>query len=174
MGGQDPRHVLILPFLDELFPACLVVHVLRDGRDVVASNRRRNGYLAAVAATDRWRRQVQTARAFGGTVGHTRYCEVRYEDLVNAPWQTLRDLLTFLGEEWDDALPGFLDSPHDISPSYWRQHAARCAELRESGAVYRGRVGAHRSELDPVLKMLVGFRSGALLRELGYLEGKAV
>src|SRR6266542_1835989 len=61
-ADKTPRYALTLPFIDRLFPTCQVVHVIRDGRDVVASHRVRWGYLAALKAVRKWPHYVHSAR----------------------------------------------------------------------------------------------------------------
>ena len=40
-GAKNPRNILILPFLFSLFPEMKFIHVLRDGRDLAASHKKR-------------------------------------------------------------------------------------------------------------------------------------
>ena len=44
----------------------------------------------------------------------------------------------------------------------------RRADASDTSAIYRTRVGAHRREIDPLLKTLVAVRAGSTLRALGY------
>jgi hypothetical protein len=103
-ADKTPRYALCVDYLNELFPTCQVVHVVRDGRDVVASHRDRWGYGSALKAVKKWPWYVATARAAGARLPADRYHEVRYEDLVTDPEGTLRQLLDFLGEPWDPIL----------------------------------------------------------------------
>src|SRR6266540_3137780 len=111
-ADKTPRYALTLPFIDRLFPTCQVVHVIRDGRDVVASHRVRWGYLAALKAVRKWPHYVHSARAAGAAMTPDRYHELRYEDLVSEPEKTLRELLDFLDEPWDSAVLA-----HDRAPA---------------------------------------------------------
>lgn len=169
---KDPTYTLLLPFIGELFPDALYLHLVRDGHDVVASYRDRWGYRSAarVARTE-WRRHVTAARAL--RVGPTaeRYHELRYEDLVTDPEPALRRALAFLGEDWDPAVLRFDEAPHDSATDrYERFTAARRAAGGETSAIYRSRVGTGGARLDPVLRRLLRTTSGPLLRELGYLD----
>ena len=171
-ADKTPRYALSLDFIDQLFPRCQVVHVVRDGRDVVASHRHRFGYKAAAKAAEKWPRYMRAGRAAGEKLGPDRYREVRYEDLVADPEGTMRALLDFLGEEWDDAVLHHEDHPHDIADKYAGFAGSRRKEGGDQTNVYRSRVGAHRKELGPVLQILVRWRAGAMLRELGYAGRK--
>jgi hypothetical protein len=166
---KDPTYTLVLPFIDELFPDAQYVHLIRDGYDVVASFRDRWGYSSALrAARTEWARYVRAARALGERLSAERYHELRYEDLVSEPERAMRRLLDFLGEPWDDAVLRFTEQEHDATERYERFTAQRRREGGESDAIYRSRVGAGRSALDPVLRTVLARRAGPLLRELGY------
>jgi len=167
-ADKTPRYALSLDFIDELFPSCQVVHVVRDGRDVVASHRHRFGYAAAVKAAEKWPRYIRAAREAGARLGPGRYHELRYEELVADPKSAMRELLEFLTEPWDDAVLHHEDFTHDVADKYAAFAGGRRQEGRDSGAVYRSRVGAGRKELGLPLRMLVRVRAGRELRELGY------
>jgi protein-tyrosine sulfotransferase len=101
-GDKTPPHTPELPALHAVFPDLQVVHLLRDGRDVVQSFLRVSQaglpYFAGA-----WLRAVRVAQAFGAR--HPRqYLEVRYEDLVREPQAILQRLTTFLDLEFDERM----------------------------------------------------------------------
>jgi hypothetical protein len=168
-ADKTPRYAVHLDQIDALFPTCQVVHVIRDGRDVVASHRDRWGYLSALKAIRKWPWYVRAARAAGARLAaQDRYYEVRYEELVADPEATLRKLLGFLGEPWDDAVLKHDRRPHDVQGRYAAFSTSRRAAAGEQAAIYRSRVGAGRRELDPLLRLLVRLVDGPTLRKLGY------
>lgn len=168
---KDPTYTLLLPFIGELFPDALYVHLVRDGHDVVASYRDRWGYAAAArVARSEWRRHVTAARELRSGATADRYHELRYEDLVADPEGILQPLFAFLGEAWDPVVLRFDEQQHDsASDRYQRFTASRRAEGGETRAIYRSRVGSGGGRLDPVLRGLLRRSSGGLLRDLGYL-----
>ena len=161
-GDKSPRYTLQLPYLSELFPNSQVIHVIRDGRDVVSSHRQRWGYASAYKATAKWQRYIEAARAAGADLGPERFVEVRYENLVSQPETELRALLAFLGEPWDDAVLHHHDAPHDVTTGYQQRQAPA------TGPIERGRVGSHRTRLDPLLRLLLRVRSRRAWRALDY------
>jgi hypothetical protein len=167
-ADKTPRYALSLDYIVELFPSCQIVHVIRDGRDVVVSHRHRWGYLSALKAIEKWSRYIRTARAVGHRLPAGRYYEVGYERMVTDTEATMRELLDFLGEEWDPAVLEHDKQRHDISTHYGAFSSARQQTSQEQAAVYRSRVGAHRREMDPLLRILFHLRSGTTLRQLGY------
>ena len=169
---KDPTYTLHLAYIGELFPDALYVHLVRDGHDVVASYRDRWGYRSAVrVARGEWQRYVTAARALRDGPAADRYHELRYEDLVADPEAILRPLFGFLGEAWDPAVLRFDEAQHDATDRYRRFTAERRAAGGETAAIYRSRVGAGAAKLDPVLRRVLRTTSGALLRDLGYLDG---
>lgn len=171
-ADKTPRYALSLDYINVLFPTSQIVHVIRDGRDVVASHRDRWGYVSAIKAVEKWPRYIDAACTAGVGLGCDRYCEVRYESLVTDPEGTLRSLLDFLGEPWDEAVLAHDKADHDVSAKYQefasRRRADAGATEAEDGPVYLSRVGSHRWEMDPLLRLLVRIRCGSTLRTLGY------
>ena len=167
-ADKTPRYALSLGYINELFPTCQIVHVIRDGRDVVASHRDRWGYWSAVKAAEKWPRYIKAARRVGDRLPDDRYFEVHYEDVVLDTEKTLRQLLGFLGEQWDEAVLHHDEAEHDVAGRYEQFSGERRANASDRSAVYRTRVGAHRREIDPLLKTLVAVRAGSTLRALGY------
>lgn len=107
-GEKTPHYVRFLPLLDALFPWAKFLHLIRDGRDVALSTLewaradRGPGRFevwqerpVAVCALS-WRWHVTTGRRDGVDLGGERYHEVRYEDLLAGPEETLSDVSAFL------------------------------------------------------------------------------
>jgi len=168
---KDPTYTLHLGFIEELFPNALFVHLLRDGHDVVASFRDRWGYVSAArAARGEWARYVRAARALGERLPAQRFLELRYEELVSQPVAQGRRLFDFLGEPWDPSVLEFDPADHRATGRYQWFTAQRRAAGGDDATIYRSRVGAGGDSLDPLLRALLRWRNGELLRELGYLE----
>jgi hypothetical protein len=167
-ADKTPKYALSLDYILRLFPACQIVHMVRDGRDVVASHRDRWGYWSAIKATVKWPRYINAARAAGAEVGAQRYIEIKYEDLVGEPESTVRSLLEFLREPWDAGVLEHDKKPHDIADHHAGFVAGRRASAQEPSAIYKHRVGAHKHELDPLLRLLFRLFSNRTLSELGY------
>jgi hypothetical protein len=167
-ADKTPSYVFLLPFIDRLFPRCQVVHVIRDGLDVVASHRDRWGWRSALASCDTWRKSIEAARTFGAKAETGRYLEVRYENLVRESEKTLRDLLDALGEPWDEAVLEYDRVDHDQGERHANLTESRRQEGGETALVYESRVGVGRRKLGPLLKLMFRRRAGALQRELGY------
>lgn len=167
---KDPTYTLHLPFIEELFPTAVYVHLLRDGHDVVASFRDRWGYKSAArAARTEWARHVTAARELGRRLPDDRFLQLRYEELVADPETQGRRLFAFLGEAWDPTVLDFDPRDHSATDRYQWFSAQQRAAGGEEATIYTSRVGAGGASLDPVLRTILRRRHGDLLHELGYL-----
>jgi Sulfotransferase family len=182
---KNPKHTLRIPLLDAAFPACQIVHLIRDGRDTVASLMFRNrgpqwGHLRIPGWADllarypeenhircahQWRDSVTIGREDGRKLSPLRYHEVRFETLVEKPRETVEGLMAFLGlgvtPEMEAVIPRIRDS---TSGSY---HARR--QVRHYVDDHRLRVGRFRENLSEPQVAEVLAVCGDLLRELGYV-----
>lgn len=129
-GWKLCESLYVLPILQRIFPKAHFVHLLRDGRDVAFSDHVapaeafwRKVYFDTAEITvwngrrldDRsyrrsphvfnarhWVNSVSVARHYGAMLGD-RYLEVRFEDLVLAPHETAREILSSLGVAAQDS-----------------------------------------------------------------------
>ena len=107
-GHKRPDYARHIAVLDALFPWTRFVHLIRDGRDVTLSaldwarGERGPGRFAlwqaepVAASALWWRRIVEKGQRAGKTVSNGRYLDVRYEDMVAQPRETLESILRFL------------------------------------------------------------------------------
>lgn len=164
-ADKTPQYVFCLDFIVACFPDAQIIHVVRDGLDVTASQLAKWGWGVALrCAAGDWVRAVEAGRRWGAKAGAARYHELRYEELVGSPEPVLRRLTDFLGEPWHPGLLAYHQAQHDGN----RGLAGRIAEKGHGEAIYRTRVGAGAAGLHPLLKALFRRRSGALQTQLGY------
>ncbi len=126
-ADKSPRYALHIPFLLQVFPDAQIVHVIRDGRDVAVSHRKRFGYWSSVKSSVKWPRYIRAARTAGLALPSTSYYELRYDQLVADSEHTLQSLLEWLGEDWEPEVLEFATkstmSPSAITDS--SRHATR-------------------------------------------------
>ncbi|MGC1273655.1 MAG: sulfotransferase [Planctomycetaceae bacterium] len=127
-GDKTPAYNRNLDVIGTLFPNARYLHMIRDGRDVALSVFRRywghkNVYMAA---TD-WRDEIDMIDRFVETLPPDRILEVKYEELLSEPVDTMRRLAKFLGlsdpdgsilTEIERTVPGRLDRANFDK---WRQ-----------------------------------------------------
>ena len=103
---KSPHHCLHTDFLLKTFPNARFIHLVRDGRAVVASMLRGSKTWAkdwassdVDVATLGWIQKVEAAQSLKGRVAPENYIELRYEDLRSNPYQELASLLSWLNVE---------------------------------------------------------------------------
>jgi hypothetical protein len=95
-GDKSPLHCYHLPLIQETLPEAHIIHIIRDGRDAAASLRDvwfSPGRDPALLA-DYWAGAVLAGKEGGASCTH--YLEVRYEDLVRNPRETLHVICNYL------------------------------------------------------------------------------
>lgn len=122
-----PLHLLNLPLIKHLVPDALIIHIIRDGRDVTASLHR-IGWIrpfrwdrnrACLVPAIFWRWIVGKGRRYGKAMGND-YMEVHYEDVVQNPRETLARIGKFIEHDldYDKIQQVALGSVHDPNSSF--------------------------------------------------------
>jgi len=103
-----PDHLLYIREIKRQIPNALIVHIVRDGRDVALSYVKqgwsypfpwdKKEHLSVAGLYWQW--IVRRGRQYGRALGAD-YYELHYEDLVEKPHETLRGLSEFVGQELD-------------------------------------------------------------------------
>ena len=106
----DPDNVLHIERVKRDLPDALFVHIIRDGRDIALSLKKMGGFSALpwdrgpteslVATALYWEWMVRQGRASGRKFPAD-YLEIRYEDLIGSPRETLGRLGRFLDHDLD-------------------------------------------------------------------------
>jgi len=168
-GEKTPGTYRFIPEVNQWFPDCQVVHIVRDGRDVAVScltppfsDQYDKGNVYEVAV--RWRDSVRRGRHAAGLLGPKRYFELRYEDLTADPEAMLRRIAEFLHE---DFVPAMLDASRR-DPRTKVARGEQSFHGRLTGKVDQARVERWRQDADEAF--VLGFEglAGAELERLGY------
>jgi hypothetical protein len=178
-GDKTPLYCRHLQRIQDVLPEARFIHLIRDGRDVAVSLRRR--WFSPGHSIERqawfWRRNIERARREASCCRH--YLEVRYEALVLNPEATLRRICAFIDLAFDASML-----------LYWKHAAERLAEHQQrvdaAGSVLLsqaqrqlqqqcaaaapdpGRIGAWRGELRRDEHWRFRLVAGRLLDQLGY------
>jgi hypothetical protein len=178
-GDKTPPYRALMPEIANLLPEAHFIHVIRDGRDVALSYRGLwFGPGDDVARAARfWRDEVEAARRAGRLLPH--YLEVRYEDLITRPDDTLETVCMYLDLSFDARMS-----------RYYLRAPSRLAEIkvpfgpagresvdletflaihgRTSSPPDASRIGRWRTEMPIADQVQFLSVAGTLLRELGY------
>ncbi len=103
-----PEHLLYLARIKETIPDALIVHIIRDGRDVALSLGKQkwihpfawDRQHPLLAGALYWEWMVRKGREDGRKLGND-YCEVRFEELIQDPRTVLFRLGEFIEHDLD-------------------------------------------------------------------------
>jgi hypothetical protein len=179
-GDKTPIYVEHMRQIHGALPEARFVHLIRDGRDVALSRRKRAlGEPPPVRrAAKTWMRRIADARRQARRLPH--YMEARYEDLVVDTEATLRRVCEFIELRWD---PAVLDH-HERAPERLREMGgdlpATGGKTQRPGSERLAahalaarppepdRVGAWRDEMGGDQVAAFEEVAGGLLADLGY------
>lgn len=120
-GDKTPLYCFELKLIRRLLPEARFVHIIRDGRDAALSLRQMwfsPGWEIETQAAH-WRKFVLAARRAG--LGRPDYLEVRYEDLILKPRETLERVCTHVGLTYDEVMLDY----HTRAPIRLGEHKGR-------------------------------------------------
>ncbi len=165
VGDKDPRNIDVLPQLAQEFPAAVLLHIVRDPRDVLASRMQ-----AAWSAQRPWwihpllyaaqlrRGSDEGRRAFGA-----RYLEVHYEALLAAPEAELRRICDHAQLPFEPSMLEFAASARRlVAPD---EHAWKKETL---GPLLTGNAGKWSASLTPFQVAYCESASSIAFERFGY------
>ena len=161
-----PFNIIDLGLIYRIFPDARILVALRDPRDVCLScfmqafqRGQALAHLSTLEETAQLYQAVMKLWLHYRDVLNLQYFEFRYEDLITDLEPKVRQILTFIGENWDDAILRYYETAkhrYVSTPSY----------EDVTSPIYRGSMGRWRNyseHLTPILDILEPF-----VREFGY------
>jgi len=176
VAEKTPQNVHAFAALSIMLPRSPLVHLIRDGRDVIVSLLEQRwidpatgeplGYTQDIRqAAQHWVKSIGDGRAVPAE-RRAGYHEVRYEKLVTEPERELRSLFAFLGERWDPVVLRFHEIEHDFAASEIPSHgSARFAPIHASS------IGRWRERWSEEDRAIVKEVAGDMLIALEYETG---
>lgn len=155
VGDKTPQHTVGIGILSGIYPEAKFVHIVRDPRDAAVSAWFHGEPLRFGPTIEEhtqtflhknWPVNVRNAALSGDALGHGRFCEIRYEDLLEDPVPTLQRLFAFCGVGDDERVAS--DVASRCSFSAFTNGRTNGQEAR--GQFYRkGIAGDWKNHLDP-------------------------
>lgn len=106
-GDKTPKYIHHVPLLLQLFPHAKIIHLIRDGRDVVGSQiksfKKNHFYERAL----NWKNIIQKHQQYLQQFNLNRYQHYFYEDLIQLPEQTLKNICHFIEEPFESSMLNF-------------------------------------------------------------------
>ncbi len=106
---KTPEHLYFLKDIEKFVPKAKIIHIIRNGSDVVASLYEVthkypdswDGAWDIDRCIDRWKQSIDVSRCYFQKENHIM---VRYEQLVANPPEILKKICTFIGVEFNETM----------------------------------------------------------------------
>ena len=116
-GDKTPFYTPDIDLLHRIFPNAKFLHLVRDGRAVVLSQKSiewMSDNLPKLILDWSWKTTI--AHKVGSALGDN-FLEIRYEDLVRQPEKMLRKICEFIGENYDAAMLSYSEKAGEVVPT---------------------------------------------------------
>lgn len=174
---KTPHNVLFMMPLAQIFPDAKFLHVVRDGRDVACSLVTMNwvgpdgnkvDYIRNIAnAAGYWRHvYLNVQQQAAQPLLRGRVMEIRYEQLVTETEKTMRSVLQFVDEPWDESV---LAHQRRRQTQYEPREESSTAQVRNP--VHGKAVGRWQNNMTEADRLAFKQQAGDLLSQLGYANG---
>ncbi|MDY6867267.1 MAG: sulfotransferase [Chloroflexota bacterium] len=116
VGDKDPRLIEFYPVVKAIFPAAVVLNIIRDPRDVLASKKK----AAWSKGSHVWKHifanrvQLKLGQSNGPRLFGENYHEIIYEELIASPEVVLTELCRKIGLPFDEAMLSFGDAARKL------------------------------------------------------------
>lgn len=167
---KTPAHVHAISRILEIYPGARILLIIRDGRDVALSLRKRTGNFAAGVA--RWVRDNRAAEAYWN---RPQVFRLTYEELVTNFDNVMHKVCEFLDEPYDASMRNFHEQRLDLfrspasapPPSAAGVHHARHRNWQINQQLFDGS-GKWREGMSAEEKTLFKQKAGQMLIDYGY------
>lgn len=166
-GDKTPSYTEDIDVLRQIFPNAKFIHLVRDGRDVLVSQKNIEWFSRNVVRLIRdWQWKVSIAHKVGQVLGDD-FLEIRYEDLIRQPEEKLREICAFLDEDYDPDMMSYNEVGKDTVPEESIRWHKNSIELPNPN-----KIGAWKTKLSSSEKILFDDIAGDTLELFGYEREK--
>ncbi len=163
-GDKRPTYAARIEAVWDLFPNAHFVNVIRDPRACVASIRKLGWYGGHIApAVELWERSVTAVDSWRGRLAKDQLLDVRFEDLLADPADTLTELTSFAGLAADGGAVEQMLRYHERREVRSERYHANLSRPPDPS-----RVDAWRDELDMEEIAFVEHAAASIMRRQGY------
>ncbi len=170
--NKDPHNAFQLEVLSKILPEAKMIHMIRDGRDVVCSKiaAKRNmnfGEGEIVYAAKSWK--YYTQHAFTGKIlTKNNYLEVRFEDLLKNGPATLKKVYKFCSLEATDNFIYKVLNDNSFEILQKEQKTADPKYKTPRKFYRKGQAGSWKTDMTAIDKIIFHWIADDLLFKLGY------
>ena len=162
-GDKTPMNTLYLDWIGSVFSNSKFVHIIRDGRDVASSYLKMGRYDTILEAASRWIKSIELAKSFGSKINGN-YMELRYEDLVTKPEDSIKKVCDFIDISYDS---GMLDHTKQVEKlgDTNKQHHSNLSKPISSDSIGKWKNNLSESDQKSITQLLSNH-----LQRLGYVD----
>ncbi|MFC1785150.1 sulfotransferase [Candidatus Neomarinimicrobiota bacterium] len=118
-GDKHPYYIKYLDQLFKLFPNAQVIHVIRDGRDAVASLKSMPWWKNnSIYSMLNWQEAILSGRKAKFKYGSNQFIEILYENIIDDPEKNIKILCDFLEEDFSPKILEFYKIADTAVPNY--------------------------------------------------------
>jgi hypothetical protein len=164
-GDKTPLYIRYIPQLMKIFPEAQFIHLIRDGRDCTLSAKKKWGsdhfYMDNYYLLSNWVKNVNTGIDAGKYLSDEQYIQIRYEDLVFNPHETILKVCEYLREDFTQELLDHTPVARQVGPG--QDHHIEVLRPINEGGVYRW-----KKVMSTFDKKMSEHIAGPTLRATGY------
>lgn len=162
-GYKGPLAEFVADAIFSSWPTTCMIHLVRDPRDVLASGRSRDWWPNTVLfMREQWNPSARQALQNRAKYPD-RYMIVRFEDLVQAPEQTIRNVCDFAGLEFEPDMLEARDQPG------WKGHNSHFRANAPDRNISAKPIRRYLEQLSPLDISICDELGGDLMLAHGYL-----
>lgn len=167
---KTPAHIHAISRILAIYPNAKILLIIRDGRDVAISLRKRTGDFAA--GVKRWMEDNRAGEAFWN---HPQVFKLTYEEMVSQFDSVIPCVCEFLGEPYDAAMRSFHQRRLDLfragqsapPPSEAGEHHNQHRNWQINQQLFDGS-GKWQREMSKEEKIIFKQQAGQMLIDYGY------
>ena len=116
IGDKAPKNIEYLPVIRKIFPDAVIIHLIRDPRDVYLSriNAQWSSNRPDILQFLAYRAQYEMGRSFGNKLFGDNYIEIFYEDLITEPEKELHKICSLVGVRYTEKMLQFSQSAQKL------------------------------------------------------------
>jgi hypothetical protein len=164
-GEKTPDHLVHVPDIMGDFPDAVILTIVRDPRDVCLSLQGLPWNRDSLPESAwKWRRYAWLTERFRVEYPN-RFKEIRYEDLLDAPKETMENVLSWINASFDRSVLSFHENEErriNIDREPWKENTYRPVDPENKGK--------WQEQMGPAEQWLIQYLTGRMLRRKGYSD----
>jgi protein-tyrosine sulfotransferase len=146
-GDKSPINTIYLEYILPAFPRSKYIFLVRDGRDVVSSIMKIQGFGLEYSVW-RWNDSIKKYKYLQKKVQSSQLYLVKYEELVKTPKKTMEDLLKFLGLEYESSMANYRNSLNYLGVMKLNHHQNLQEDINKKGiSAWEKRLSKNEKEI---------------------------